>query len=492
MPAIQSEHVSIGSPVSELPPSASEQNGPPAALEVMILWGEQSVLHVEHLAPARSLYVGEASAEVDFVIGRESLGVDRLPIVLCAEGEVRVVFGRGARGEIRYANQTIALEELEQQGRLAPVAELAEARQYVLPAGAEACVRHGEFVFLVRRQHAVRWTGVRGREPSLRRHGWTLGSTTLHAALLLAFNLLPPPSSALSIDRLDADPRWSRYALELPAPQPETPKWLEERTPAADGGGGKPTSGPPGRSGDPTHAKTPRRRADRGDASQSSASSEPTNPAEDGILGILRRSANGSSSIFNAQHAAGADPLAALGDLISASQGPSWGRGGIAMIGTGVGGGGDGSGTRGVGGLGTRGVGGGDGSGHGRGYGSGAGGLGGRDARVPHLRPQPPEVHGSLSKDAIRRTINRHLNEMRYCYESALTTRPELEGRVTMKFIIAPSGLVQVATIQESALAHAGVETCMTRALQRWAFPAPAGGGLVVVTYPFVLSRTGG
>jgi len=56
-----------------------------SAVEIVILWGELSILHVEHLSPPRSYYVGEATDSkgkpaTDFLIGRESIGTERLPI----------------------------------------------------------------------------------------------------------------------------------------------------------------------------------------------------------------------------------------------------------------------------------------------------------------------------------------------------------------------------------------------------------------------------
>ena len=110
---------------------------------------------------------------------------------------------------------------------------------------------------------------------------------------------------------------------------------------------------------------------------------------------------------------------------------------------------------------------------------------------MPTVRSGEAVVRGSLSKEVIRRVIQRHRNEVRFCYEQQLNARPDLEGRVLTRFIISPTGTVQAATIAESTLRNANVEQCIARAVERWTFPAPEGGGIVVVTYPFVLSTTG-
>ena len=97
------------------------------------------------------------------------------------------------------------------------------------------------------------------------------------------------------------------------------------------------------------------------------------------------------------------------------------------------------------------------------------------------------DVRGSLSKEVVRRIVQRHINEVRFCYELALNTRPQLAGAVTVKWIISPVGSVQTAAVSASSVGDAQVERCIANAVRRWSFPAPEGGGVVVVTYPFTL-----
>ena len=47
------------------------------ALEVAILWGDESLLHVDHLFAPRDYCVGDSAADVDFVLAREAIGTDR-------------------------------------------------------------------------------------------------------------------------------------------------------------------------------------------------------------------------------------------------------------------------------------------------------------------------------------------------------------------------------------------------------------------------------
>ena len=105
------------------------------------------------------------------------------------------------------------------------------------------------------------------------------------------------------------------------------------------------------------------------------------------------------------------------------------------------------------------------------------------DAKSP-----PGQVKGSLDKAIIRRIVRAHISEVRHCYNNGLTEDPDLGGRVNVQFTISPTGKVPVAVVASSTLDHEATETCISRAVKRWKFPKPEGGGSVVVTYPFVLA----
>lgn len=98
-----------------------------------------------------------------------------------------------------------------------------------------------------------------------------------------------------------------------------------------------------------------------------------------------------------------------------------------------------------------------------------------------------PEVRGSLPREVIRRVVQRHQGEVRACYEQGLARRPALEGRVTVSFVISANGSVQSAAIGSSTLDDEAVAGCIVQAVRGWVFPAPDGGGVVGVSYPFVL-----
>ena len=210
--------------------------------------------------------------------------------------------------------------------------------------------------------------------------------------------------------------------------------------------------------------------------------------AHSGVLGMLKshKGDEGKMGAFASDSALGSDADEAMGGLIGDQIGESYGVAGLGLVGTGRGGGGGtGQGTIGLGTLGTIGKGGGSGVGYG--YGRGVGRLGGRRARSPMVRMGSANVSGALSKEIIRRVIRRHRNEVTYCYQKGVQGDAALAGKVKIGFTITPGGQVTGAQVTGSSLGNTEVEGCMAAAVNRWRFPAPKGGGVVMVNYPFLL-----
>jgi TonB family protein len=316
-------------------------------------------------------------------------------------------------------------------------------------------------------------------------HGerWTAFSLALHAFMLFCMALMPPKSSALALDMLSEDARYARY-LATPI-EVDPPAFLDQGDGKASAEGAKARDSE-GAAGTPDAPAKPKRiGGGKPNATPRDARAE---AGSAGILGVLPG--------LTASLAVGANPFdpagvndpalrAAMGTLLGGELGASNGYGGLGMRNTGRGGGGDALGSIGVGQVGT-GLG-------GDCPGCRVGGTGGltRKAKIPSATSGVADVHGALAKEAIRRAIQRHLNEVRFCYTEGLRQKPDLEGRVQVMFVISGSGTVQQASVVESDLHQPGVEQCISAAVRRWNFPAPDGGGYVTVRYPFVFEQLG-
>ncbi|MCB9662247.1 MAG: TonB family protein [Sandaracinaceae bacterium] len=483
---IDPEKLTYGVVASGPPVDPNEVETAEQALEVMVMWGK-SVLHVDHLKPARTFWVGEPEGkeEVDYLIAPDILGMSRMPVCVVSGGSTAMVFPQGATGEVMIGDQTTAIESIN----LGACPEVPNAQQYLVPDGAMVRVNWKGFTFMVRSVKAGKKVAT-GFSLDWVPLAYLGGVMLFVGALLTAMYFSPPPVAGLNNDIIDPNSRLAQFIIE--PPETEEPPEEEEEAPSEDAGGtGTAHEGESGAMGDERAERTDNHYSIQGDANpedQQMARQEAREQAATagvvGALAALSGSFMSPTSPYGGDQAIGAGEISALGALTGSQAGSNFGMGGLGLTGTGRGGGGFGQGTIGMGTIGT--IGHGSGRGTGSGIGDG-GGLGDRQASRPQIRPGTAAVRGSLSADVIRRVVRRHLGEVRFCYEQALNSQPDLRGTVSVRWIISPTGSVTTSTVSGSTLGSARVESCVASAVRRWTFPAPDGGGLVSVTYPFTL-----
>lgn len=103
--------------------------------------------------------------------------------------------------------------------------------------------------------------------------------------------------------------------------------------------------------------------------------------------------------------------------------------------------------------------------------------------------PGPPAQMAPLDRELIRRVIQSHRSEIRHCYESELERQPGLAGKIAIRFVIGAQGAVTSASSVSTTMSSPPVETCLVARVRSWRFPRPRGGGIVIVTYPFVFTQ---
>ncbi|OFZ52972.1 MAG: hypothetical protein A2428_08475 [Bdellovibrionales bacterium RIFOXYC1_FULL_54_43] len=137
--------------------------------------------------------------------------------------------------------------------------------------------------------------------------------------------------------------------------------------------------------------------------------------------------------------------------------------------------------------------GGGQGDGKGVGYGRGEHvGIQGQGRSLVAMDTTGSSVEEGLTKDEVGKVIHRHLNEIRYCYESSIIHDPDLEGKLVLGFTINGSGRVKTAAVRNSTVTGSNLDDCIVRRLVAWRFPQTKGGIDVGVTYPFIFKTLGG
>ena len=107
--------------------------------------------------------------------------------------------------------------------------------------------------------------------------------------------------------------------------------------------------------------------------------------------------------------------------------------------------------------------------------------------------PAPASDDGELDKDVIRAVVQKHMLEIRDCYEQALADTPDLAAKIVVRFrLVTKDGVARVAegeiqpTDDGGLLTSASMQTCVLQAFSRWKFPPSAHGGDVTVSYPLV------
>ncbi len=274
-----------------------------------------------------------------------------------------------------------------------------------------------------------------------------------------------------------------------PQAQPPAAKPAQQPKPApraeAKEGEGARAKGKEGSRGEPDKAKSKMKVTELSRPSPNSGSKGANTASEineDGNVDLLKGAGGRIQNILgnSAAHLGdGGEKLKGFGNFSTG------GSGGLALSGSGQGGGGNADTT--LGGLGKK------GNGMGRiGTGLGAAGNGsgivGAHSRV-EIRSDGPEeavVMGSIDSDAIERALAAHKDEFRLCYEREINAEnPNISGRIGVSFVIGASGRVSQAGIESSALKNHNAESCVLKVIRRIQFPMPQGGGVVEVKKVF-------
>lgn len=466
------------------------------SLEVTVLWGT-NVLSALQLTPPRVYAVGEIGApgkggtiagNIDFALAAERLGCPRREIVALRGGVPFVIFSAGETPRVfeqgELVDATSIVVDCGELGLGACGIELCRDRVVSIEtagmtfrvAGMDALERVPRAVLPVAERSSLA----------------TIGAATLLQGVLVASLAYLTPSLALADDaELDRD-RLILMQQYLHA-QAERDR-EQEQAPSNDLGGekGAPaagTRGPEGKAGRPNAPAEHARMGIAGDHPERVVGrhEQLAEASTFGMVGMLAslNASNAPSSPWGADLALGPDAANGTGELWGDQIGDVAGTG-LGLSGTGSSGGGIGQGI-GMGNIGTcMGI---------NCYGNGKDGFGrslartgpGHATRGPSIRPNgTTTVSGRLPPDVIQRIVRQNYGRFRACYEIGLRSNPNLEGRVTARFVIGSDGAVSNVSAGGD-LPDAQVKSCVASAFYGLSFPTPE-GGIVTVSYPIMLT----
>jgi hypothetical protein len=461
--AVKSEPVPA--PGRALPPITTPLGGECA--EVELFWGDTRV-SVWQLQPGEQFHAGSSP-------GCQALlqGVDRAAVLKSDVNGWTVAAPRPLQLLLEEEGRVLGGPELLVRGR-----SQADAHGLVvpLPQRSVAVLSNGNLALRIRRVSGVARVG--GEQTD-----WKGVLVASIAAILMITGMkywsatVPPPKMATGEPEL-IKPR--PLVVRAAPPQPNKAPVLDAQKSVnqARRDPGKAVARHMGQEGEAGSKTAPRR-----DARAERKMDDRALVAQTGLLKALG-GGNGKSDVFGVALEKGARD--AMGHLTGPKVGEAHGDGGMGLKSLGGrGGGGDGSGL-GLARIGTNGIGGGLAN-----YGDGKGGLRGKENGEIGLGPGKPEVVGSIDPELIRKVVHEHRAQIRTCYETQLTTRPNLAGKLLSAWTIDPAGAVTEAHTQESTLHDRTVENCVASKIKTWRFPIPKGGGEVFVTYPFIFTPGG-
>ena len=466
--------------------AAAEEVSGDFGVELRLLWGETLIDAGAFIAPRTPVLIGEGAA-CALAVPANRLPMPQYPVLRYQGGEYSFAFARGMTGA------------LDERGVRSTLAELVRSRR----ASADAAVPGG-FTVAVPRAGAVRAelganlaieARPRRPEPLVVPPWWErinyqflnlfLVLLFLQSGFIVASNNFPYQTDVLADDLFKNPSRMAKFIIKPPeAPKPAE-KLPGEKSPKKEEQSGEMAEKNKGEEG-----KMGKKEAPRTDGKSAPKAIDP-NAKEVvkrmGVLGALGRGGGGGLATVFGSGGLGGDLRGAVGNMFGNTVGDSLGFGGLGVRGSGGGGGGAGE-TVGIGGIGTKGRGGGLG-----GYGQGVGSLGRKTDRDIAITAGVAQVMGSIDKELIRRVIQEHAAQIRFCYEEQLTVNPKLAGKVAIKWVIDADGNASNASVDagSTTLASDKVHQCMMARIVSWQFPKPKGGGIAVITYPWILRASG-
>jgi hypothetical protein len=462
---------------------AEDLTGVDVGVELRLLWGQTLIDTVTVEAPRRPVLVGEEPG-CALRVPAALLPAHPFPVLRHEGGDYQFAFGRGMTGAV------------EDRGARATFAELVKERKAATDASGT-----GAFLVPVPRRGAVRaelQNGLaiearpRRPQPIAVPPWWErinyqflnlfLVLFFLQSGFIVAANNYPYETDLVADDLFKNPSRMAKFILKAPEPVKPLERLAGEKAKDEQSGElAEKHKGEEGQMGKKDAPKTNARSAPR--AIDPNAKEVVKRM---GVLGALGRGGGGGLATVFGSGGLGGDVRGAVGNMFGATVGDSQGFGGLGIRGTGAGGGGVGE-TVGIGGIGTKGRGGGLG-----GYGQGVGALGRKADRDIAISTGTAQVMGSIDKELVRRVIQEHAAQIRFCYEEQLAVNPKLAGKVVVKWIINADGSASGAQVDSgTTLADDKVQQCMMARIVSWEFPKPKGGGIAVITYPWILRSSG-
>jgi FHA domain-containing protein len=454
-------------------------------VELRLLWRDTLIDAGAFVAPKSPVLVGEGDG-CALAVPASLLPEPRFPVLRHQGGQYAFAFARGMTGAVEDRGTRTTLAELVKEKKAEPDDKVQGAYWITVPRAGAVRAELGGGLALEARARRPEHIDV---PPWWERINYQFLNLFLilffvQAGFVVAANNFPYETDVLADDLFKNPSRMAKFIIkppEAPKPAEKLPGEKKEKS-EQSGEMAEKHKGEEGQMGKKDAPKT---------SGKSAPKAIDPNAKEVvkrmGVLGALGRGGGGGLATVFGSGGLGGDIRGATGNMFGTAAGDSFGFGGLGVRGTGTGGGGAGE-TVGIGGIGTKGRGGGLG-----GYGQGVGGLGRKTDRDVAITAGNATVIGSIDKELIRAVIKEHAQQIRFCYEEQLAVNPKLAGKVVIRWTIDADGNASNASVDGSgtSLSDDKVHQCMMARIVSWQFPKPKGGGIAVITYPWILRAAG-
>jgi hypothetical protein len=102
------------------------------------------------------------------------------------------------------------------------------------------------------------------------------------------------------------------------------------------------------------------------------------------------------------------------------------------------------------------------------------------------LKSTTDEVFGDVDKNRVKATIRRRMSALQACYEKALRSRPDLQGKMSFTIEISTVGKVTRVSIEQDSVGDASVKTCAKAKIKGWRFPTEGAEDSAEVSFSVV------
>src|SRR5690625_374986 len=451
-------------------------------VEMAVLWRD-NVLLDELYNPAENLTIGPSN---ESTVGLDDPLLKTDHLLLDAregEGEPMLRLLQGMTGELFVGSERYTIEDAIAQGVVKN-----QGGAFVIPLTVDVRARldFGHVsIFLHRsiKPAAIAGTWIRPAAYLAFLIAFIV-SFLIHFGIVGLGYLMPPDYSMGTKDDFNINARFVQMLItEDVPPEENVPEWLQDDSDDAEDNEGAIVAGEAGRAGDERAEDTNRKGTigsteGSGDVTELARGAAREEALQTGALAALNGYEGGSAF---GQGAGSYTDVVAIGGAEGTEIGASYGTGGLGTHGGGLatgsavgGGGGFGIGPMAV---------------RGRSTGTGTGikraNLSEREEKRVAVKPGTASIQGQLDREIIERVIREHRREIRACYTQQLRRNPDLEGKITISFVVDMSGNVASSRIGSTTMNNSAVEECIALRVQRWRFPEPKGGGIVRVNYPF-------